>query len=355
MVTVVKRLLLLATLCFTTLFSPIAPAADKPVFKICWSIYAGWMPWDYAQQTGIVKKWADKYGIDIRFVQVNDYIESVNQYTAGGFDGCTMTNMDALTIPAVGGVDSTALIVGDYSNGNDGILLKGQGDIRSLKGRPINLVELSVSHYLLARALAKNGMSEKDIKVVNTADADLVAAFGTADVNAIVTWNPLLAEAEKQPGSHEIFSSAQIPGEILDLLVVNSATLKKHPELGKALTGAWYETLNTMHGDNPTAVAARTMMGKSSGTDLAGFAERRAATSLLSNPKQPLVFVQSKALLTTMQSVAEFSFKHGLLGNGAPGADAVGIGAPAGVWGNTANIKLRFSDEFVKLAAAGQL
>lgn len=93
------------------------------------------------------QKWADKYGIDIQFVQVNDYIESVNQYTAGGFDGCAMTNMDALTIPAVGGVDSTALIVGDYSNGNDGILIKGTNSLATLKGKPINLVQLSVSHY----------------------------------------------------------------------------------------------------------------------------------------------------------------------------------------------------------------
>ena len=57
-------------------------------------------------------------------MQINDYVESINQYTAGGFDGCVMTNMDALTIPAVGGVDTTALIVGDFSNGNDGIVSK---------------------------------------------------------------------------------------------------------------------------------------------------------------------------------------------------------------------------------------
>jgi NitT/TauT family transport system substrate-binding protein len=38
-------------------------------------------------------------------VQVNDYIESINQYTAGKFDGVVMTNMDTLTIPAAGGVD----------------------------------------------------------------------------------------------------------------------------------------------------------------------------------------------------------------------------------------------------------
>ncbi|WJY14909.1 putative urea ABC transporter substrate-binding protein [Pectobacteriaceae bacterium CE90] len=347
----IQRLLLL---CAFVLFSTTALAA-KPSFKLCWSIYAGWMPWDYAQQQGIVKKWADKYGINIQFVQVNDYIESVNQYTAGGFDGCTMTNMDALTIPAAGGVDSTALIVGDYSNGNDGILIKGANNLHALKGKPINLVQFSVSHYLLARALEKSGMTEKDVKVVNTADADLVAAFGTKDVQSIVTWNPLLAEAEKQPDSHLVFSSAQIPGEILDLLVVNTETLKKHPELGKALTGAWYETLRTMSGDSAKARSARTFMGQDSGTDLAGFDAQLAATHLFTTPQLTLDFVGSPQLKTTMQSVAEFSFRHGLLGDGAPSADVVGVSTPAGLWGNTGNVKLRFSDEFLKLAVANKL
>ena len=111
------------------------------------------MPWDYADRSGILKKWADKYGIKIKLTQVNEYVESINQYTAGTFDACAMTNMDTLTIPAAGGVDSTALIVGDFSNGNDGVVLKGKGKtLTDIKGQKVNLVELSVSHYLLARA-----------------------------------------------------------------------------------------------------------------------------------------------------------------------------------------------------------
>jgi NitT/TauT family transport system substrate-binding protein len=342
--------LLSCALCLAALLSQPALAATKPSFKIAWSIYAGWMPWDFAQQSGILKKWADKYGINIQFVQVNDYIESVNQYTAGGFDGCTMTNMDALTLPATGGVDNTALIVGDYSNGNDGIMLKGAGDVKSLKGQSINLVQLSVSEYLLARALEKSGMTEKDVT-----DADLVAAFGTPAVKSIVTWNPLLAEAKKQPDSHEIFSSAQIPGEILDLLVVNSTTLKAHPELGKALTGAWYDTLNAMKGNGPEALKARSFMAQESGTDLKGFDDQLAATYLFSTPKQALDFMKGPQIKTTMQSVAEFSFKHGLLGEGAPDATTVGITTPSGNWGNPSNQKLHFTDTFVKLAAANKL
>ena len=170
----------------------IAHAEERKSFSVCWSIYVGWMPWDYGAQQGIVKKWADKYGIAIDVVQINDYVESINQYTAGKYDGCTMTNMDALTIPAAGGVDSTALIVGDFSNGNDGVVLKGKKSLADIKGQSVNLVELSVSHYLLARGLETVGLSEKDLKVVNTSDADLVAAFATPDVTSVVTWNPLL-------------------------------------------------------------------------------------------------------------------------------------------------------------------
>ena len=62
-------------------------AEEKKEFKVAWSIYVGWMPWDYAAEAGIVKKWADKYGIKIDVVQINDYVESINQYTAGKFDG----------------------------------------------------------------------------------------------------------------------------------------------------------------------------------------------------------------------------------------------------------------------------
>src|SRR5262249_50909398 len=117
-------------------------AAAKKEFNIAWTIYVGWMPWPYAADTGIVKKWADKYGITINITQINDYVESINQYTAGKFDGVTLTNMDALTIPAAGGVDTSAIVMGDFSNGNDGIVLKNATTLGDVKTRKINLREL---------------------------------------------------------------------------------------------------------------------------------------------------------------------------------------------------------------------
>jgi NitT/TauT family transport system substrate-binding protein len=245
------RISLIAALLAASLSLP-AHAEKKDNFSVCWTIYAGWMPWEFGAAEGIVDKWAKKYDINIDVVQINDYVESINQYSTGQFDGCSMTNMDALTIPAAGGVDSTALIIGDFSNGNDGIVIKGEDkSVADLKGMSVNLVELSVSHYLLARGLESVGLAEKDLKVVNTSDADMVAAFTTNDVQAAVTWNPLLAEIAATPNTTKVFDSSQIPGEIIDLMVVNSDTLKDNPAFGKALTGAWYEIMATMSADTP--------------------------------------------------------------------------------------------------------
>lgn len=343
----------LAALLLTLTFSSFSMAADS--FKVCWSIYVGWMPWGYGDEQKIVDKWAKKYGIEIDVVQINDYVESINQYTAGAFDACTMTNMDALTIPAAGGVDSTALIVGDFSNGNDGVVLKGTDKLADIKGQQVNLVELSVSHYLLARGLESVGMSEADVTVVNTSDADMVAVFPTAGVTSVVTWNPLLSEILEMPGANKVFDSSQIPGEIIDLLVINTETLKANPKLGKALTGAWYEIMATMSGESKAAIAARTAMGVASGTDLAGFDAQLASTEMFYEPAAAVKFTESAALMETMKNVAEFSFDHGLLGEGAPDAGFIGIETPAGVYGNKSNVKFRFDPSYMQMAADGKL
>lgn len=341
-------------LALTLTFSTAVASAAEP-FKVCWSIYVGWMPWGYSAEQKIVDKWAKKYDIEIEVVQINDYIESINQYTVGQFDGCVMTNMDALTIPAAGGIDSTALIVGDFSNGNDGVVLKGAKSLKEIKGQQVNLVELSVSHYLLARGLETVGLKEADVKVVNTSDADMVAVYGTKDVTAVTTWNPLLSEILSQPNSTKVFDSSQIPGEIMDLMVVNTETLKKNPALGKALVGAWYEIMSTMSANDKTATAAKTAMAIASGTDLAGFEAQLASTKMFYTPQSALALVNSDALLTTMQKVAEFSFDHGLLGDGAPDAKFIGVEGPQGVYGDKGNIKLRFDTSYMQMAADNKL
>lgn len=346
-----------AVIAAATIFSAVPAAAQqKSTFNVCWTIYVGWMPYGYMTDTGILKKWADKYGITINLTQINDYVESINQYTAGKFDACTMTNMDALTIPGAGGVDSTALIVGDFSNGNDGIVTKKGKTVKDLKGQKINQVEFSVSHYLLARALAMNGMSERDVTSVNTSDADIVAAFTAPDVTTVVTWNPQLSEVMATPKVTEVFNSTQIPGEIIDMMVVNTQVLKDNPKLGQALVGAWYETIALMADQSPKGIAARTAMAKASGTDLAGFDAQLKTTRMFYTPAEAVAFTNSPDLLKTMDYVRSFSFEHDLLGTGAKSKDAVGMAFAGGkTLGDSGNIKVRFDPSFMLMLADGKM
>lgn len=328
-------------------------AQERTEFSVCWSIYVGWMPWGYLEDSGIMDKWADAYGIDVEIVQINDYVESINQYTAGEFDGCSMTNMDALSIPAGGGIDTTALIIGDFSNGNDGIVLKDGDSVADLAGQNVNLVELSVSHYLLARALEGAGLSERDLTVVNTSDADMIAAYATDDVTSVVTWNPLLSEITAMPGSTQVFDSSNIPGEIIDAMMVNTDTLAVNPDFGKALVGAWYEVMGLIAAGDEDVLEA---LASASGTDLAGYQAQLDTTTMFFKPADAVAFTSASQLADTMQFVAEFLFDKGILGEGAPSPEFVGVSFPDGsVYGDADNVQLRFDTTYMQMAADGAL
>jgi NitT/TauT family transport system substrate-binding protein len=172
----------------------------------------------------------------------------------------------------------------------------------------------------------------------------------------VVTWNPLLAEIEATPNVTKVFDSSQIPGEIIDLMVVNSATLKDNPAFGKALTGAWYEIMATMSADTAAGKAAREHMAKASGTDLAGYEAQLAVTKMFYSAKDAVAFANSPKLPATMSKVASFSFSHGLLGEGAQSSDAIGMSfARDVVTGDKGNLKLRFDPSYMQMAADGAL
>ncbi|MDP4650893.1 MAG: putative urea ABC transporter substrate-binding protein [Haliea sp.] len=333
-----------------------AAEEERTKFSLAWSIYVGFMPWAYMDEAGIMDKWAKKYGIEVDLVQINDYIEAINMYTVGEFDGATMTNMDMLTIPSASGVDTTALITGDFSNGNDAVVLKGRDSMQDIKGMDVYLLELSVSHYALARALEMAGLSERDVTLINTSDADIATMFKNSDVQAATLWNPQLQMAMQEPDAVKVFDSSQIPGEILDVMGVNSATLKKYPALGKAVTGAWFETVAILQGDSPQAIEAKTYMGENSGTDLEGFELQLAATYMFKTPQEKLDYLTTERVRETMDFVTNFTFKHGLLGASAQSPDVIGIELPDGsILGNKDNVKMRYDHQFVRMAAEGSL
>lgn len=328
----------------------------KKNFTLAVSIYAGWMPWYLANESGVLKKHADKYGITID-VKYMDYVPSIEAYVAGQADAAVMTNMEALDMPAAAGVETSVLVVGDFSNGNDGVAVRNNLTCKQLKGKSINLVEKTVSHYLLVGFLESCGLSESDVRIVNVSDADIAPGFlASKSQEVVVTWNPMLMEVLKAPGVTKIYDSSSIPGEVQDLLVANTRVLNGSPDFARALVGAWYEVMGEMSQRGQTSENAINQMAALAKTSPTEFKGQLKTTAMYYTAESALAFTRSEEIKTVNDKVRQFCFTHGLLGDNAPSADVVGISYPDGtVRGDRNNVKLHYVDTYMTEAAAGKL
>ena len=344
------------------LIAAVSVLAQKPTFTAGWSIYAGWTPYHYMAQSGILRKWADKYNVTIK-VQRFDYAPSLDAFVAKNIDSCTMTNMEALDMPAASGVPTTSIIIGDYSNGNDALLARGGLQMKDLTGKKLLLVEKTVSEYLFDRAMTINGLRDKikQTRLINTSDSDIATAFiADASASAVVTWKPMVSQILKQKGITSLFNSSKIPGEILDLTVVRTEVLNRPDGAGKrfaqALAGAWYETMALMSAPGPAADKALTAIAQGSQDTLASYKEQLSTTKMFYTPQSALEFGNSAELKQKMALVRQFCFDHGLLGKSTKSMDDVAIGYPDGsVQGKPDRVRLRFDSTYMQMAAQGKL
>jgi NitT/TauT family transport system substrate-binding protein len=336
--------------------------AAAPTFTVGWSVYAGWNPYFYMAKSGILKKWADKYGIVIK-VQRFDYAASLDAFVAKNIDACTMTNMEALDMPAAAGVDSTAMIIGDYSNGNDAVLARNNLTLAQLPGKRIMLVQKTVSEYLLERALDVNGLGAQipKLRLLNTSDSDLAGAFlGDKNNQVAVTWKPLVSQILAAGGDVKpLFDSSKIPGEILDLLVVRTDILQRPDGSGvkfaKAISGAWYETVAQLAGGQGTAQAIAGSAA-ASGDSVASYKEQLKTTYLFSTPKLAVQFADGTSIKQKMDLVRQFCFRHQLLGQNVSSVDDVAIRYPDGsVQGKPGRVHLRIDSTYMHMAEQGRL
>jgi len=359
--TLFRGALIAVGLILTALVQPARAAA--PTFTVGWSVYAGWNPYFYMARSGILKKWADKYGVIIK-VQRFDYAASLDAFVSKNIDACTMTNMEALDMPAAAGVDSTSIIIGDYSNGNDAVLARNNLTLAQLPGHSILLVQKTVSEYLLERAMVLNDLSGElpQLKLMNTSDSDIVGAYLGDKRNLVaVTWKPLVSEILSQDsGVRELFDSSRIPGEILDLLVVRTDVLNRSDGSGirfaKAITGAWYETMAQLTGTGP--VAAQAVKGSASASDdsVESYKEQLRTTFLFSSPQAAAQFANAGTLKQKMDLVRQFCFHHDLLGQNIQSVDDVAIIYPDGtIQGRKDRVRLRMDATYMKLASQGKL
>jgi NitT/TauT family transport system substrate-binding protein len=220
-----------------------AASARAEPLKIAYSDWPGWVAWEIAIQKG----WLKDAGVDAQFMWY-DYAPSMDAFATGKADAVCMTNGDAL-VTGSSGKPSVAILINDFSSGNDMIVAReGVNSVKDLKGKKIGVEVGLVDHLLLDTALQKNALTEKDVTLVNTPTNETPQVLGSAAVDAIAAWQPNSGQALKSvQGSKTIFTSAEAPGLIYDLLYVSRENLEKNRGDWAKVVKVWYRIVDYLN------------------------------------------------------------------------------------------------------------
>ncbi|OWW21589.1 ABC transporter substrate-binding protein [Noviherbaspirillum denitrificans] len=208
--------------------------------KVGLSDWPGWVAWYVAEQKGFFKK----HGAKVKLVWFPNYTDSIAALSAGQLDANAQTWSDTMT-PLAKNVDVKVVLVNDNSAGNDALMvIPGIKSFADLKGKSVALEQYSVSHFVLATALAKNGMKFSDVKLVNLAAGDAAAAFLAGRVDAAVVWNPWISKIETSGKGRALFTSKDMPGLVADLLVAHGKALNDKTKRADlvGMIRAWFDT-----------------------------------------------------------------------------------------------------------------
>ena len=219
-----------------TLSVTMTAQAAEPL-KIGYSDWPGWVAWEVA----IEKQWFKDEGVDVVF-EWFDYVASMDAFAAGKLDAVAMTNGDALVTGATG-AKSVMILINDYSNGNDMVVAKpGVDSLKDLKGKKVGVEIGFVGHLLLLNGLEKNGMTEADVELINVPTNETPQVLASGEVDAIVAWQPSSGQAlTLVPGSKPVYTSADEPGLIYDVLSVSPESLAARRDDWKKVLKVWYK------------------------------------------------------------------------------------------------------------------
>jgi NitT/TauT family transport system substrate-binding protein len=285
-------------------------AASAAPLKIGYSDWPGWVAW----QVAIDKGWLKEAGVDVSF-EWFDYSASMDAYAAKKLDAVLVTNGDALTMGANGAKNVMALIT-DYSNGNDMVVAKPPArTLKDLKGKKIGVELGVVDHLLLLDGLQRVGLKEGDVTLVNAKTNETPQVLGSGDVAAIAAWQPNSGQALKQvPGSRTVFSSADEPGLIYDVLAVDPASLANRKGDWEKIAKVWYRVVHYI-ADPATQADAVKIMSARVGLAPGQYLPLLKGTRLLTLPEAKQAYVKAdgfKSLYGSSKVADAFNVKYGV-------------------------------------------
>ncbi len=224
-------------------FALAAPAhAQDTKVAIGISGWTGFAPLTLAKEAGLFKK----HGLDVSIKKIPQ--KDRHLAIASGDIQCAATTVETWIV-----WNATQIFQLDKSFGADGMVVKpGINSIKDLKGKTVAASAPGTAPYFtLAWMLAKNGMSLKDVNIVNLepqAAANAMIA-GTANLDAAMTYEPFLSAVRAKPEAGKIIATTLDYPMVMDTFGCTPKFLAENAAAAQGLANAYFDALAMIKAD----------------------------------------------------------------------------------------------------------
>ncbi|WP_456383521.1 ABC transporter substrate-binding protein [Persephonella sp.] len=212
---------------------------NREYLKIGTNVWIGYEPLYLARELGYLD------GYPVHLVEYSSSSQVIRAYRNRIINGAALTLDETLLLKDYG-FDPVVVLVMDISEGADAIVAReGIKSLKDLRGKKVGVENSALGAYVLSRALEKGGLSPDEITIIPLEVDEHYHWFKTGKIDAVVTFEPVKSKLLKL-GGKVIFDSSQIPGEIVDVLVIERSYIEKHPEVVGRVVNSWFKALNYM-------------------------------------------------------------------------------------------------------------
>jgi NitT/TauT family transport system substrate-binding protein len=235
-------------LALALVFAPPTSAEETRV-TIGISGWTGFAPLTLAKEAGIFKK--NGLQVSIKKIPQKDRHLAI----ASGDIQCAATTVETWIVWNANGIATKQIFQMDKSYGADGLVVRN--DIRSiadLKGKTVAASAPGTAPYFtLAWFLKKNGLSVKDVKVVNLEPGPAAQAFVAGQNDAAMTYEPYLSTVRENPSAGKILATTLDYPMVMDTFGCTPRFLDEYPKAARALVESYFEALELIAKDEKKA------------------------------------------------------------------------------------------------------
>lgn len=277
---------------------------------------SNWPGYEYfylAEQRGL----AARQGLTLRSSEFPDPQGIVHAYLRGELQMAQLTTVEAVDICArAPDRCPVVVLVLDESRGGDQLLARsGLTSIADLRGQRVGVTLSTLGPFVLSRALEQAGLRLADVQMRNITLASMPSALAEGRVDAAVLFPPYSEQALRHPGLQRLFDSRAIPGEILDVLVVDPLILAAEPQMIARLVGVWQDAQRLARAEPQRS---RALMARREGLSVEEFQRAEQGLRYFELPEQQRLLAPGGPVQRNLEAVSRVQEQLDLVQPGSP-------------------------------------